>query len=187
MNRNERRRADHHRRMWEMKIQKFILDCNDCCSCCARPFTGMERTFLGLRSDRQLMYVGTCCASKVKVVFARGVAISEREQIQYPSREDLAWFAANLDRSHRIRPPLRGEFFDSELPPEPKVIVRMIEPGVHQRVIVGGSEAQIIPDGEAFLKATCDFALKAHDAPLEPAQAARLTAQYLLALETTSS
>ena len=187
MNRNERRRADHNRRKWDLVIQRFISCCNDCCSCCNRPFSGMEKTSFGIGSERQLMYVGTCCASKVKLIIAEGVAVTQQEQVQYLSREDLDWFAANSSRSHRIRSPLQGEVFICEMPSEPKVIVRKVKPGVHNRVVVGGDASLTIPDEEVVLNGVYDLALKAQEVAISPAEITMLTAQYLSSLKTALS
>ena len=115
------------------------------------------------------------------------MAVTQQEQVQYLSREDLDWFAANSSRSHRIRSPLQGEFFICELPSEPKVIVRKVKPGVHNRVVVGGDASLTIPDEEVVLNGVYDLALKAQEVAISPAEITMLTAQYLSSLKTALS
>jgi hypothetical protein len=79
--------------------------------------------------------------------------------------DDAAWFAANVDRSHRLRPLHREEAAASGFPTglkmparhELQVLVRQVEPGKRARLPFGRNLDVPIPDHEAVLHALFDI------------------------------
>jgi hypothetical protein len=86
------------------------------------------------------------------------------------ARDDAAWFAANPERAHRVRPLFEGELQarrgtivviggDLELPKEDDcvVLVRQVEPGLRVSMVLCGTFGEPIPDIEAIVHAAFDL------------------------------
>jgi hypothetical protein len=90
------------------------------------------------------------------------------------ARDDAAWFVANPQRAHRIRPPFAGELqaragtvlvvcderIDPELPTEDncQVLVRQIEPGLRvSMALCWALDEEPIPNVEAIAHAVFDL------------------------------
>ena len=80
------------------------------------------------------------------------------DPIEEASRDDARWFSQNPRRSHRIRPPVLGEFGipepDTARPLKRWVMVRQVKPGVRMRLSFVMSGSPVFTETAA--KAICD-------------------------------
>ena len=82
------------------------------CQGCRRPYRNGERSLVGKlvgTPSKRLVRVGECCTDRLSSIVA--IAVYHPPEITAWDAADTAWFAANRDRSHRVRPA-----FPDELP-----------------------------------------------------------------------
>ena len=95
--------------------------------------------------------------SKLKVITAYALYLPLHQQQEPWTADDMRWFEANATRSHRVRQMYPDEFPDLRIPTYAQVIIRQLEPGHRQRILIGGADGDLLPDVDALLHAAFDL------------------------------
>jgi hypothetical protein len=176
------------RRRLERDLEKLLERDGDHCTLCRRPFAHGDTTFGGATADGRAAVTGGCCADRLTHTVAGGVYldlagayadlvadITERAGVGgFPTAlsvtdspwkcDDAAWFQANPNRPHRLRPMFPGEeptlmrgTIALPVRHEMWVLVRQVEPGQRVRLAFVRNLDCPIPDVEAILHAMFDL------------------------------
>jgi hypothetical protein len=173
------------------------------CSLCGTEFPHKGITCGGITAaDGSVADVGECCAGKLRSIHAVGFwydPAAEDERIaadmlrrggltgiksrlsrtETPwKNDDRAWFAANPQRSHRLRLAFPGELQEFEAPSDREiaVLVRQVAPG--ERIKLWCELCTTVPDDENFLHALFDVVSKGLRTPVNFEEVAVLARKY---------
>jgi hypothetical protein len=171
------------RRQVERAIARLMQKDGDRCSLCHAGFTNNSVTYGGIGRDDRPALVGDCCMDKLRWIMTCGLYFAPHCEIAADlarkaglstvgivsagvsplSCDDRKWFAANPQRSHRLRPAFPGELAASRVSiPMPsghevQYLVRQVEPGKRIRLPFCRDIACPIPGIEPIVHALFDI------------------------------
>jgi hypothetical protein len=210
------------RRQIERVIAGIMRNDGDRCSLCHAAFTNSAATYGGICHDEGPALVGNCCMEKLQLIVTAGIYLTPHAYSQECAAEvarkaglntpvvmgsattpwscdDRQWFAANPQRSHRLRPAFPGELdalrgsnpsCELQAPPDHEIqfVVRQVEPGKRIRLPLCRDIACPIPDIEPILHAIFDIYSKGGPAgtPVSVAEVKELALKYAAATRAHS-